>query len=186
MNFKKFSAIVLNSVIILSIFIPPTLTSCPIAYGEEPQAIQVVIDEPLNISLPLPEETDGAFKTYMDYRTITNKNSIQYQMQTQAFTDSDGFRIYDDCYMVAVGTAYAQSCGVKFDITLEDGTIIHCITGDIKSDAHTDSTNRFIPHNGNIVEFIVDTKKLSSLSRKMGDISYSGLHGGIIKIEVIN
>lgn len=121
----------------------------------------------------------------MDYRTITNKNSIQYQMQTQAYTDTDGFRIYDNCYMVAVGTAYAKECGVKLDITLEDGTILHCITGDIKSDAHTDSTNRYILHNGNIVEFIVDTKKISTLSKKMGDISYSGFHGGITKIELV-
>lgn len=181
MNFKKIFEIVLISCIIF-IFLPSPTTSC--------RAIETAIiidDTPLELStsLPLPTETDGSFKTYMDYRTITNKNSTQYQMQTQATTNSDGFRIYDDRYMIAVGTAYADKCGVKLNITLEDGTVLYCITGDIKSNNHTDTTNRYIPHNGNIVEFIVDTNTLSSTSKKMGDVSHSGLHGGIIKIEVV-
>lgn len=122
----------------------------------------------------------------MDYRTITNKSSVQYAMQLEALTDENGFRKYDDRFMVAVGTAYASECGIKINITLEDGTVINCITGDIKADIHTDPTNTHIPHNGNIVEFIVDTKTISDICRKMGDMSYAGIHGGIVKLEIID
>lgn len=181
MNFKKIFEIVLISCIIF-ISLPSSIVSCQIVETGEPE-LKIIIE--VDNSLALPEETDGSFKTYMDYRTITNKNSTQYQMQTQAYTNSDGFRIYDERYMIAVGTAYADKCGTKLDITLEDDTVLHCITGDIKSDTHTDVTNRYIPKNGNIVEFIVDTKTLSSTSRKMGDVSHSGLYGGITKIEVV-
>ena len=136
--------------------------------------------------LKLPSRSSGSFKTYMGYKTITNKNSKQYEMQQKAYTDENGFRIYDDCYMVAMGTYYAKECGVKFAVTLEDGTEFYVITGDIKQKIHTNETNQYVPHNGNIIEFIVDTKKIPSTCRKMGDMSYAGLRGGIIKIERVD
>lgn len=135
--------------------------------------------------LSLPLNVDGSFKTYMSYKTITDKDSKQYQMQQNAWTNDDGFRIYNDCFMVAVGTFYAEECGKKLIITLENGTCINVITGDIKQDIHTDKNNQYVETNGNIVEFIVDKNKLNDLTRKMGDVSYSGLEGSIIKIEEV-
>lgn len=143
----------------------------------------VVVPEKQYQSLQLPSQVTGSFKTYMDYRAITNTRSEQWKLQQLAVTDGNGFRKYDGKYMVAVGSYYAKSCGKELTVTLDTGQVIEVIVGDLKQDIHTDSTNRYVNHNGNILEFIVDTSKLDSLSKKMGDVSYSGLQGSIIKIE---
>ena len=98
----------------------------------------------------MPEETSGEFKTYMSYQTITNRASEQYALQQQAIT-VNGFRMIKDRYLIAVGTYYAQQCGELLDITLDDGTIIKCIVGDIKQDKHTDDGNQYVVCNGNII-----------------------------------
>ena len=47
-------------------------------------------------------------KTYMDYRTITDKSSKQYKLQqdNNVYTDDEGFRKIEDKFIVAVGTYY--------------------------------------------------------------------------------
>ena len=45
-------------------------------------------------SLPLPD-VNTEFKTYMDYRTITDTSSAQYDLQQHAYTDSQGIRRVD-------------------------------------------------------------------------------------------
>ena len=45
-------------------------------------------------------------------------------------------------------------------------------TVDDSQTGDTDETNRMNP-NGSVVEFVVDTKKLEDLPRRMGDISYA-------------
>ena len=119
------------------------------------------------ISMGLPEDADGSFKTYMDYEKITNKSSRQWHLQQLAYTDSEGFRKFNDSYLVAVGTYYAD------------------MVGDIKQDIHTDSNNQYVTTNGNIMEFIVDVDKLDELTKKLGNVSNSGLEGSIIKIEEV-
>lgn len=143
------------------------------------------LDEPeyLNMEVPCAENANTGFKSFMDYRAIKNKASEQYKLQQNAVTDAGGFRIYDDCYMVALGTYYVDNIGDKFRITLEDGTVFYAIAGDTKSDLHTDSKHQH--KNGNIVEFIVDTKEISATCRKMGDMSYAGFDGKIKSIEKI-
>ncbi len=155
----------------------------------EPIVETVTMVEPESIvetTYELPSEADGSFKSYMDYRTITNTSSIQWEMQQSAVTDEEGFRKYNDRYMVAVGTFYASECGKEFEVTLASGITIPVIVGDIKQDVHTDKTNRYVPINGNIVEFIVDTDMLCRLSRVMGDVSYSNLEGAVVKIAEAN
>jgi len=127
----------------------------------------------------------GAFKTYMDYRTITNTNSTQWYMQQASWTAPNGIRMYGDRYEVAMGTYYSEQCGDKFDITLDTGQVIKVITGDIKSDEHTDANNMYVEHNNNIIEFIVDTDVLSAETQQMGDVSYSGFKGDIVSIVKI-
>jgi len=141
--------------------------------------------EPKLVGLTIPKGISGKFKTWMDYRKITNKGSKQYRMQLLAHTNTEGFRVYEDKYMVAVGTYYAKECGKNLLITLDSGKSINAVVGDIKSDRHTDSTHRYMNKNGNIVEFIVDGIKISSLSRKAGDVSYSDLEGKITKIDEV-
>lgn len=135
--------------------------------------------------MALPYGVDGSFKTYMDYRAITNKRSWQWGLQTRAYTNEEGFRMIDGKYLVAMGTYYSNGYGEEFIITLDSGEELNVMVGDIKANRHTDSTNRYITRNGNIVEFIVDTNVLGSMSRRMGNVSYSGLWGGITKIEKI-
>ena len=132
--------------------------------------------------LELPEEADGKFKTYMDYRKITNKNSKQWKLQEQAWTEGRGFRKIGEHFLVAVGTFYADEVGKELLIEFEDGQKIKAIVGDIKQDRHTDPTNRYVPINGNIVEFIVDAEKLEPEVIRFGDVSWLGLNGKIKSI----
>ncbi len=135
--------------------------------------------------LALPASATGEFKTYMDYRKITNTSSRQWHLQQLAYTDSEGFRKFNDSYLVAVGTYYADEVGKEFRVTLDSGIVFHAMVGDIKQDIHTDANNQYVTTNGNIMEFIVDADKLDELTKKLGDVSNSGLEGSIIKIEKV-
>lgn len=110
-------------------------------------------------------------KTYMSFRTITDSTSKQYILQQKAYTDEFGFRKIGNRYLVAIGTAFNASVGQYFDAELENGTIIECIVGDIKANKDTDKSNVFTKQ-GCCLEFIVNTKTLEPLVKKMGDCSY--------------
>lgn len=140
-------------------------------------------------SLPLPDvNTD--FKTYMDYRTITDTSSVQYDLQQDAYTDSMGIRRIGSDVCVALGTGYADSCGERFEITLDSGNSFTAIVGDIKADTHTDPTNRYVElweGHGDMVEFIVDTAKLDDEIRIMGSVGeYEKYSGSVISIVKLN
>lgn len=110
-------------------------------------------------------------KTYMDYRKITSTGTYEYQLQnTVAYTNDDGIRMIDGRHCIAIGTAFGTKIGQYVDLILENGTIIHCVTGDTKSDAHTDPDHVFTVASGCCSEFIVETEKLSNAARQ-GDIS---------------
>ncbi len=136
-------------------------------------------------TLELPIEATGEFKTYMDYRKITDKTSKQWNLQQLATTNEKGFRVFNGRYLVAVGTYYATEVGKELKITLDNGFVFYAIVGDIKMDTHTDANNQYIPINGNIVEFIVDTNKLDPMTKKLGDVSNLGFKGKIIRIEEV-
>lgn len=126
----------------------------------------------------------------MDYRTLTDTSSIQYQMQQEAYTDEEGFRRHKDgSYMVALGTYYADGCcGKSYKIFFNSGSSIECVSGDIKADEHTDETNRFREVNselGCIVEFIVDTDLISDDIKISGDCSsrFPGQIVAIVEVE---
>lgn len=110
-------------------------------------------------------------KSFMGYKTITDKTSKQYALQQKAYTDEFGFRKIGNRYLVAIGTAFNANVGTYFDAELENGTIIECIVGEIKSDFHTDSTNVF-SQNGCCLEFIVNTKILEPYVKQRGDCSF--------------
>ena len=135
---------------------------------------------------------DTSFKTYMDYRKITDKTSAQYMLQMEAYTDDMGLRKYEDHYIVAMGTYYSDNVGDTFKITLDNDTSFNVIIGDIKADCHTDSQNMYSPVydnndnliSANVIEFIVDTNKLDKSVKKLGTVSaYDDFKGNIVKIE---
>lgn len=142
-----------------------------------------VVWQTLSVPTPNTVENTGQ-KTYMDYRTITNKSSMQYQLQKDPYvwTDELGLRRYGNHYMVAMGTYYG-SPGDILRITLTSGQQFTVILGDIKSDLHTDPTHRH--KNGNIVEFIIDKYTLQHDAKFHGDISYASpqFQGAIASVE---
>lgn len=113
--------------------------------------------------------TTSTFKSYMDYRMITNRSTRQYALQQEAYTGSDGLRYVDDRVMVAMAE---QTVGTILDIKLSDGDVIRAIVGDIKANtrcAHPD---------GSILEFIVDTRIMDTHIKMTGN--YDSLYNGPI------
>ena len=154
----------------------------------------------IKIETPISTETldvptcNTEFKTYMDYRCITDKTSAQYELQQFAWTDEDGFRRIGNDYIVAIGTYYTEECGERFRITFESGSEITVTVGDIKQDIHTDYLNQYTPiydengifFSGNVLEFIVDIDVLPKIPRRLGTVSYFDyLKGNIKSIERI-
>lgn len=113
------------------------------------------------------------FKSYMGYKTLTNKSSWQYKLQqSYAITGNYGIRMVNNRYCIAVGSHFQTSIGQYLDLVLENGTIIPCIMADLKADIHTDNSNIVTLHNGCVSEFVIDKDMLHRTAKKMGDISY--------------
>ena len=109
-------------------------------------------------------------KSWMSYKAIKNHSSPQWKLQQQATTDENGFRKVDGLYCVAVGTHFGVSVGTKIDLILENGTVINCVVGDIKSNKHTDEANIFTA-NGCMSEFIIDKDSLNKAVKRDGNCS---------------
>lgn len=135
---------------------------------------------------PFFREHETWFKAYMDYRTITDTESVQYAMQQNAWTDDRGLRRTEDDYLVAMGTGWLEAgCGERFIVALESGSVFTVRVGDIKADQHTDETHRYrsCGSGANVLEFIVDTGNLSGEARNAGTVSvYPELSGNITAI----
>ena len=112
------------------------------------------------------------FKSYMSYKTITNKSSKQYKLQKDyAYTGNHGIRMINNRYCIALGTYFNAPIGTYVDLVLENGTTISCIVSEIKSDRHTNSDNIVTSHNGCVSEFLVDIDVLNDNAKRDGDIS---------------
>lgn len=124
----------------------------------------------------------------MDYRSITDENSIQYSLVSNNFIiQHDGLLISKDegYYAVALGSVYGE-IGSKFRITTDVRNEFYVIKVDEKSDNHT--INGCVDYNNSILEFVIDTKRSMDgphyHSIQMGDFDYSTIFkGSIIKIE---
>lgn len=127
---------------------------------------------------------NSGFKSYMSYKTITNKDSKQYQLQKKAYTGNYGIRMVDDRYCMALGSYFKKEIGTRFDLVLENGTIIKCILGDIKSSVDTKEDN-ITSFNGCVSEFIIDLDHLPNKAKILGDMSYCNdkWDSSIIKIN---
>lgn len=142
-------------------------------------------------NVSLPTQSDNSFKSYMDWRMITDNSSKQWEMQQQAYTDENGLRKIGDYYCVALGSGISDTLGTKFIATLDSGEKIKIIMAEQKSDRHTDESNRYMPRDDgsiNLIEFIVQTERLPEIVTIMGDISYiSGnlFFGNIVRMEEI-
>lgn len=166
-------------------FIFGSMTHCARYNGPELMGIRahaaVVYDIP---------EVNTDFKSYMDFRCITNTRSAQYRLQKKAITDENGLRKVDEYYCVALGTYYSSNIGDIFKVTLDSGETFKVIVGDIKADKDTDIYNMYhvrYDGSGDMIEFIVDTDILPRKVRRAGTISaidkFSGSVTSIEKIE---
>ena len=170
-----------------------TYESTPIKEPEKSVVEEIVAEEivaeeiEINIeytSYDVPKST--GFKSYMDYRTVTNKTSNQYKLiNLYTNTGNYGIRMVDDRYCIAVGTYFTTEIGQYLDLILENGTIIPCVLTDIKADIHTDSSNIMTLANGCVSEFVVDTKSLHTTAKRMGDISYCCKEWNSPVVEII-
>lgn len=115
---------------------------------------------------------NSGFKSFMDYRTITSKESPQYKLQhTYAKTGLFGIRTVNGRYCIAVGSRFTTEIGQYFDLVLENGTVIPCVLADQKADKDTDSNNAITAHNGCMSEFIIDGSELTDAAKQYGDMS---------------
>jgi len=146
--------------------------------------------------MEVPAEVDTSFKTYMDYRCITNRYSEQYRyIQTWAWCDYDGFMradgekdlgIEDNYYLVALGSYYGTQIGDKYRITTDLGNTIYAVLADCKADRDTDYTRRY-SYNNDVVEFLVYTPRLPVEVLRTGSANtYMPLCGKITAIERID
>ena len=177
-----FVVVILSTSFLRSEKVDPVTIYTGTVFTPQTESKFVEVEQIVYNELELPEEADGKFKTYMDYRKITDKSSKQWELQQLAWTEERGFRKIGEHFLVAVGTFYADEVGKELLIEFEDGQQIKAIVGDIKQDRHTDPTNRYVPINGNIVEFIVDVEKLDPEVIRRGDVSWLGLNGKITSI----
>ncbi len=113
----------------------------------------------------------SGFKSYMSYKTITNESSKQYQLQKIATSSYNGLRTINGRYLIAVGTHFKAEIGTYIDLVLQNGNIIPCIVGEIKSDEHTDGSRIFTTANNCCSEFITDNTKLPATVKTTGNVS---------------
>lgn len=156
--------------------------------GREKRKVKVKfkeIDDKIEFEVPNDEEgCRSEAKTYMPYTAVTCKASNQYKFlySDKAYTDEKtGLRMYEGRYCIAVGTAFTSKIGTKIDVVLENGDILNCILGDVKSDAHTDSSHQFHAIDGSVVEFIVD---YDYFNRKDHILNKGRMREKVIKIIV--
>ena len=129
--------------------------------------------------------SDKLFKSYMDARHITNKNTQQYRLKSEYVLDETGIYKVDDRFCCAIGSYYTTQIGTYFDIVMKNGEIIPCILADCKADEHTDNLGQYTISNDSIVEFIVHSPTLiPNISNRWGNTGDVSTLGGIFDGEI--
>lgn len=125
----------------------------------------------------------GFFKSYMDYKYITDTSSPQYKMQrNKAYTDSKtGIRKVGNRFCVALGSGFANKIGTKVNIIMKSGKVIPCILADQKKNSETIAGHKMHSWDKSVAEFIVSSRRLDRRAKRMGDISYIPMFKGAIK-----
>lgn len=147
--------------------------------------------------------SDGHFKSFMDYRAITDPTSPQFALlrSPNIVTSPQGLRCYmldnQELPLVAVGSGVSETIGQRLNITIQTApdqeTTIQAVVGDLKANIHTDpATHTYHLVDKSVVEFLVDTPRLNQaepLAAKMGNLSYTQngqLNGVVARIDVLD
>lgn len=196
---KHILAIVVVILVVVALKPVKTKTEVEVQEPENPIVYSAYVEPSCEVEytpLGVPN-INSSFKTWMSYKAVTDKSSPQYKfIHTYGWADSEGFmRCYgesdfgidQDYYLIALGSYYGTKIGTKYRITLDTGRVFYGALADCKDNAHTNNTNQYVPHNKNIVEFLVDKSKLNANVKKMGSANvYMPLNGSVVKIEKMN
>lgn len=130
----------------------------------------------------------GSTDSYMflDYRTLTDTSSKQYELQQYAYNGDYGIREVDGYYCVAVSSMYGN-VGDKIKVTTDRGNSYWCIIADIKG---YDAINGWYHVNSqgtiNLIEFVVDSDYIPNECWQMGDMGIiNSIGGNVVSIERI-
>ena len=128
---------------------------------------------------------------FMDYRKITDKNSIQYRLQEDCETNYDtGIRAYyvhetkTDYYCAALGSAYSRDIGDTWHVMLACGTEFDIILAEFKDDGTTDyfgypDENYDDIDCTNVIEFVVDEEYMNPVVKEKGSFTALDYYGGL-------
>lgn len=118
--------------------------------------IEKSLESMAGVSISVPAGL-GSVHTYMGWQCITAKGSTQYKLREAAGMnfDDEGFAKIGDRYVIACTTTFGN-VGDYIDVYKEDGTIIKCVIGDIKSQGDAGCTQWGHSNGQNVIEFIVD------------------------------
>ena len=122
--------------------------------------------------------SSNTFKSWMDFRAITNPNSEQYKLQHIASTeDFLGLRLLDGYFMIAISQSYGN-VGDVVEVFLEGNSFL-AIIGDIKHGGHSDGCSS--DRDGSMLEFIVDVKSLHADIKRSGNFN-SFFEGKVLRV----
>lgn len=138
----------------------------------------------------IPKDKDNSVYSYMDWKTITNKNSTQYRLKNKYNTyDSNGLADIKGRKVVACTSTFG-SIGDEIEVTFQKGVdyfnkqskTLFAIIGDFKSQ-NDSNCDRYGHLYGNsqrsVIEFIVDSNKITNIKSKFPELK----NNPVIKIE---
>ena len=129
----------------------------------------------------------GDWKPFMDFRTVTDTSSKQYEFisNPETFVNENGLLMRGKCYLVAMGSAWGE-VGTQWMIHLTTGQTLRVVKADEIQDQHTIAGAGYTGINGNTIEFIVDTQTLHADALYSGNCDAIGeLRGAILYIEEV-
>ena len=124
----------------------------------------------------IPRDKDNSVYSYMDWKTITNKNSAQYKLKNKYNTyDSNGLADIKGRKVVACTSTFG-SIGDEIEVTFESGVnyfnkqskTLFAIIGDFKSqnDSNCDRYGHLYGKTQrSVIEFVVDSSRITNIKR---------------------
>lgn len=155
----------------------------PIVKVEEVDLTQA--PEPQWVEMDVP--SNNSFKSYMDYRKVTDIKSEQYAFLQICEDSACGIMLSEGRYCIAVGSYYTTEIGTRIDLVMENSSIVPCIVAECKNNDHTDTLNQQHLVDKSVIEFVVNVDNLSDYVRyTRGDCSFCDprLEGEISSIRV--
>lgn len=168
--------------------IPPTETPTPLPTCTPTPTVTPTptpTPEPTPTPSPKAVTTKGhSYKPFTFYTSYNVKGSAQWKLQQICTTAENGVRIVVDKngearYCVALGTywagAHPEHIGRCLDVYMQNGALLKCVLGDVKKQEHTkNGQNKYGAGNNDVLEFIVDRKKLPAAALECGNCAKIG------------